>query len=157
MKINFIVMGKTAETHLKWGIELYEKRLAKYASFNIITLPDVKSGKKMNENVLKSKEGEKLLACFKAGDFVVLLDEAGKQYHSLGFAEYLQQLQNRSIKNLCFVVGGAYGFSPDVYERADAKISLSKMTFSHQLVRLVFVEQLYRAFTILRNEPYHHE
>ncbi len=151
------MVGKTQIKYLQEGIAVYQKRLKHYHSFEIRVIPALKKTKNLSSALIQNKEGELILQQFSTGDFVVLLDEAGKSLTSMGFADYLQSLLNRHIRHLYFVVGGAYGFSDEVYERANAKLSLSAMTFSHQMVRLIFVEQLYRAFTILKGESYHHE
>lgn len=155
MKVEFWVIGKTNENYLKQGIELYVKRLSHYLPFQMITVPDVKTSKGMKPLQLKNKEGEAILQKLKSEDLLILLDEKGKSFHSVAFATYLDQLLMRPGRRLIFLVGGAFGFSEAVYQRAQGKLSLSAMTFSHQMIRLFFVEQLYRAMTILRNEPYH--
>lgn len=157
MKILLLVIGKTDAAYIRAGIEEYEKRLTRYVPYEMKILPDVKNAKNMSEALQKEKEGEMLLGEFLGTDFVVLLDENGKQYTSVGFSEFLSQKMLNATKRLVFVVGGPYGFSENVYKRANDKISLSKMTFSHQMVRMIFAEQLYRAMTIMRGEPYHHE
>ncbi|HZH70425.1 MAG TPA: 23S rRNA (pseudouridine(1915)-N(3))-methyltransferase RlmH [Flavobacteriaceae bacterium] len=157
MKIKLLAVGKTDNTHLQWFMEDYIKRLGFYITFEFITLPDIKKTKSHSVDILKQKEGESILKQLNSTDILFLLDEKGKSYTSVGFSEFLQKQMNRSIKQLVFVIGGPYGFSDAVYARAQGKISLSNMTFSHQMIRLFFVEQLYRAFTILRNEPYHHQ
>lgn len=149
------MVGKTNETYFNDAITEYEKRIKRYNPFEITTIPDVKNIKLAE--VLKRSEGELILKQIKSDDHVILLDERGKTFTSLSFAKHIEKLLCRSDKRVVFVIGGAYGFSDDVYNRADDKISLSGMTFSHQLVRVVFTEQLYRAFTILNNQPYHHE
>ncbi len=156
MKITLIVVGKTAFEYLKEGVAIYEKRLRRYCNFNLVVLPDVKNAKNLSKAQLKTKEGEIILKKINKGAMVVLLDENGKSYTSESFAKYLEDKLMPSGKEICFVVGGAYGFSQEVYDRANTKISLSPMTFSHQMVRLFFIEQLYRGFTIINNEPYHH-
>lgn len=155
MKIEFWVIGKTNETYLQEGISIYLQRLRHYVPFEMHTLPDVKNAGKLESDQLKAKEGEIVLNRLKKQDFLILLDERGKSYTSETFAQFLEQKLQLPGKKLIFLVGGALGFSEAVYERADAKLSLSAMTFSHQMIRLFFVEQLYRAMTILRNEPYH--
>lgn len=157
MKVLLLVIGKTDAAYIRAGIEEYEKRLTRYVPYEMKILPDVKKAKNMSEALQKEKEGEMLLGEFLGTDFVVLLDENGKQYTSVGFSEFLAQKMLNATKRLVFVVGGPYGFSENVYKRANDKISLSKMTFSHQMVRMIFAEQLYRAMTIMRGEPYHHE
>ena len=155
MQIKLIVVGKTNVSFVKEGFEEYRKRLKHYVNFTYIELPDVK--KQQTKELLKKAEGEKLLQQFKPGDKVVLLDEKGKTYRSVEFARQLENWQLQSVSQVVFVIGGAYGFSDDVYRRADLKISLSPMTFSHQMIRLIFIEQLYRAFTIIKGKKYHHE
>jgi 23S rRNA (pseudouridine1915-N3)-methyltransferase len=154
MKIICSSIGKTAFDYLSQGIALYEKRLKHYTHFEFEMLPDIK---KVPSDVtqLKVKEGEQILEKISKDDFLVLLDEGGKQYSSVAFSDFLAEHQLRGTRRLVFQIGGAYGFSEAVYQRADAQVSLSKMTFSHQMVRLFFVEQLYRAFTILKGEKYH--
>ena len=155
MKILFLSIGKTSFPYLREGTAIYEKRLDRYASFESRILPDVRNAGKMGSEELKRYEGEKFLKVFEPTDLVVLLDEAGKQRTSVELAGWLDRSLQSGKRRLVFVVGGAYGFSPAVYERADQKMALSKLTFSHQMIRLFFLEQLYRAFTILRGEPYH--
>lgn len=138
-------------------MEEFCNRLAHYYPFEVETISNIKNTKQLSEEQQKTKEGELIIQSFQAGDFVVLLDECGKEFTSVRFAEYIEKKVHAGLKRLVFVIGGAYGFSPAVYEAAHEKISLSKMTFPHQLVRLIFIEQLYRAMTILQNEPYHHE
>lgn len=157
MTIKLVCIGKTDSTELKQLIEIYEKRLQFYVKFEIEIIPDLKKAKSLDENQQKAKEGELLLSKIQNSDFLVLLDEKGKEFTSVGFSEYIQKRLNSGMKQLIFVIGGPYGFSEDIYKRADAKLALSKLTFSHQMVRLFFTEQLYRAFTILKNEPYHHQ
>ncbi|MGM0932906.1 MAG: 23S rRNA (pseudouridine(1915)-N(3))-methyltransferase RlmH [Bacteroidota bacterium] len=157
MTIKLVCIGKTDSTELKQLIEMYKKRLQFYIKFEIEVIPDLKKAKNLDENQQKIKEGELILSKVQASDFVVLLDEKGKEFTSVGFSEYIQKRLNSGMKQLIFVIGGPYGFSEDLYKRADSKLALSKLTFSHQMVRLFFTEQLYRAFTILKNEPYHHQ
>lgn len=157
MKLKLVVVGKTDDLQLEKLIETYERRLSHYLKFEIVVLPTIKNAKNLSEEEQKLKEGNLILPTLTTSDFVALLDEKGRQFTSKEFSNYLQKRMNSGIKNLVFVVGGPYGFSQPVYERCNDKISLSKMTFSHQMVRLFAAEQLYRAFTILRNEPYHHE
>ncbi|WP_299985530.1 23S rRNA (pseudouridine(1915)-N(3))-methyltransferase RlmH [uncultured Pontibacter sp.] len=157
MKIKLIAIGKTDEAFLEEGIQKYMKRLKHYHPFEFIIIPDIKQGGKFTEENLKEAEGKLLLQKLQDGDHVVLLDEKGKTFTSTEYAHFLQKKLNSVTTNLVFIIGGAYGFSPAIYERANDKISLSKMTFSHQMVRLFFVEQLYRGFTILRGEKYHHD
>ncbi len=156
MTITLLAIGKTDNTHLISLIEEYKKRLGFYVKFQLEIIPDIKNAKKLSEKEQKSKEGVLILSKLQKSDTLVLLDEGGKQFDSVAFSSYLQKHMNSGIKKLFFVIGGPYGFSEEVYQRAQGKLSLSKMTFSHQMVRLFFVEQIYRGFTILRNEPYHH-
>jgi 23S rRNA (pseudouridine1915-N3)-methyltransferase len=156
MTIKLLGIGKTDDRALQDLTEVYIKRLQFYNKFEFELIPDLKKVKNLDENQQKQKEGELILNKLSTSDFVVLLDENGKQFSSEAFSEYLQKRLNSGLKQLVFIIGGPYGFSQDVYNRADAKLALSKMTFSHQMVRLFFVEQLYRGFTILKNEPYHH-
>lgn len=155
MKLVFLMVGKTNEKYFNDAILEYEKRIKRFIPFEIITIPDSKGIK--SADVLKETEGELILKQVKSDDFLILLDEKGKSFSSIKFASYVEKLLSRSDKRIIFAIGGAYGFSNGVYDRADDKISLSEMTFSHQLVRVVFTEQLYRAFTIINNLPYHHE
>lgn len=156
MQIKLLAIGKTDHQQLQMLIDDYQKRLGFYIKFDFEIIPDLKKAKNLSEEQQKQKEGELILAKLSNSDILILLDENGKQYDSVGFSEYLQKHMNSGIKQLVFVIGGPYGFSQDVYHKANGKISLSKMTFSHQMIRLFMIEQLYRAFTILRNEPYHH-
>jgi len=157
MKIKLIVVGKTDHRNLISLIEDYTQRLKFYIPFEMEIIPDIKRAKNMSEANLKKAEGDAILKQITPADDVILLDEKGKSFSSVGFSKFLQKKMNSGLKTLVFVIGGPYGFSDEVYNRANGKLSLSSMTFSHQMVRLFFVEQLYRAFTILRNEPYHHE
>ncbi len=156
MKICLLVIGKTDAAYIREGIEEYEKRMGKYVNYEMKVLSDVKNSKHMSEEVQKEKEGELLLEQLQTGDFVVLLDEKGKQLNSVEFSTYVAQKMQLGIKRMVFIIGGPYGFVGKVYERGNDKISLSKMTFSHQMVRMIFIEQLYRAMTIWKGEPYHH-
>jgi len=156
MTIKLLCIGKTDSKELQKLIEVYLKRLQFYTKFEIDVIPDLKKARNLDENQQQTKEGELILNKTQTSDFVVLLDENGKQFSSEAFSEYLQKRMNSGLKQLIFVIGGPYGFSEAVYQRADGKISLSKMTFSHQMVRLFITEQIYRGFTILKNEPYHH-
>ncbi|WP_417369300.1 23S rRNA (pseudouridine(1915)-N(3))-methyltransferase RlmH [Gelidibacter japonicus] len=156
MQIKLLAIGKTDNPQLQMLIDDYQKRLGFYIKFEFEIIPDLKKAKNLSEEQQKQKEGELILAKLSNTDILILLDENGKQYDSVAFSEYLQKHMNSGIKQLVFVIGGPYGFSQDVYHKANGKISLSKMTFSHQMIRLFMIEQLYRAFTILRNEPYHH-
>ncbi len=157
MNIKLIAVGKTDNLALQQLISSYEKRLSYYINFELQLLPDVKNSKSLSEEQQKVKEGELILSNVENSHTLILLDERGKEFTSIGFADELQKKMNTSIKQLTFVIGGPYGFSQAMYERANSKLSLSKLTFSHQMIRLFFLEQLYRAFTILRNEPYHHQ
>ncbi|WP_289040266.1 23S rRNA (pseudouridine(1915)-N(3))-methyltransferase RlmH [uncultured Zobellia sp.] len=156
MTIKLIAIGKTDSQALLQLISEYENRLKHYVKFDLTIIPDIKNTKNLSETQQKEKEGELILKQLTNTDVLVLLDENGKQFSSVDFSAYLQKKMNAGLKQLVFVIGGPYGFSPEVYNKAQGKISLSKMTFSHQMVRLFVVEQVYRAFTILRNEPYHH-
>ncbi|MFD2697911.1 23S rRNA (pseudouridine(1915)-N(3))-methyltransferase RlmH [Mesonia sediminis] len=157
MKIKLIVVGKTDKGPLQDLIADYCKRLTHYISFELQVIPDLKKTKHLDVQQQKQKEGELILKEINTSDWLVLLDEAGKSFTSMQFAQELQKKLNAGTKQLVFVIGGPYGFSDAVYQQAKQKISLSKMTFSHQMVRLFFVEQIYRGFTILKNEPYHHQ
>ena len=157
MNIDLIVVGKTDSPQIEALLADYLKRLNYYAKVTLIVLPDPKNRKTVSAESQKRQEGEALLRRFGDGDGVVLLDERGEQMRSVDFSAWVQKRMNSGLKRLCFVIGGPYGFSKEVYARADAQISLSAMTFSHQMIRVLFAEQLYRAFTILNNEPYHHE
>ena len=157
MNIKLIAVGKTDNPALQQLISTYEKRLSYYINFDLQLLPDIKNNKSLSEEQQKVKEGELILSYVEPSHHFVLLDERGKEYTSIAFADELQKKMNTGIKQLTFVIGGPYGFSQAVYQRANSKLSLSKLTFSHQMIRLFFLEQLYRAFTILRNEPYHHQ
>ncbi|APU09038.1 23S rRNA (pseudouridine(1915)-N(3))-methyltransferase RlmH [Cellulophaga lytica] len=156
MTIKLLAIGKTDNKNLQALIAEYEKRLGYYIKFNLDIIPDIKNVKNLSEAQQKEKEGELILKKLSTTDVLILLDENGKQFTSLDFSDYLQKKMNAGIKQLVFVIGGPYGFSDTIYATAKGKISLSKMTFSHQMVRLFVVEQIYRGFTILRNEPYHH-
>ena len=157
MKIKLIVIGKTDQGHLQEGIGMYHSRIPHYLPFEYQVIPDIKNTRKLSEVQQKEKEGELILSQIKAGDELILLDEKGKEFRSTEFARFLEKKMLGGVKNLIFVIGGPYGFSDAVYQKAAGKVSLSKMTFSHQLIRLIFSEQLYRALTILKGEPYHHE
>lgn len=157
MNIKLIVVGKNEQKYLKEALDIYIKRLTHYINFELVVLPDVKNAKNMSVSELKDKEAELILKHSAKADKVVLLDEKGKEYSSVEFSKYIEKQMNASLKTLAFVVGGAFGFSDKVYSQANEKLSISKMTFSHQMIRLLFVEQLYRAFTIIKGEPYHNE
>lgn len=157
MVIELIVVGKTVGSWLESGIREYTGRLEHYTRFTLSVIPELKNARSLREEQIKRTEGELILSRTAPGDWVVLLDEQGRQpAGSVALADWLQGLLNRGTRKVVFVIGGAYGFSPEVYARANEKLSLSALTFSHQMVRLIFVEQLYRAFTILNGEPYHH-
>ena len=156
MTIKLLAIGKTDSASLQHLITDYEKRLGHYIRFELEIIPDLKNVKNLSEMEQKDKEGESILKKLNTTDILVLLDEKGRQFDSVEFSKYLQKKMNSGLKQLVFAIGGPYGFSPAVYAKAQGRLSLSKMTFSHQMVRLFVVEQLYRAFTILRNEPYHH-
>ena len=157
MQLTLICIGKTGKKFLEEGEETYLKRLKHYVPFQMNVIPDIKQAKNLTEDQIKVREGELILEKIQSTDTLILLDERGTQYASMDFANYLQEQFNKGGKNLYFVIGGPYGFSEAIYQRANGKISLSKMTFSHQMIRLFFIEQVYRAMTILRNEPYHHQ
>ena len=157
MKVCLLVIGKTDETYLQKGIELFLKRIPHYISFEMKAIPDIKNTKNLSEDQQKEKEGELILQQISSSDELFLLDEQGMEVSSVEFARFLEKKMISGIKRLVFVIGGPYGFSENVYSRANGKVSLSKMTFSHQMVRLIFLEQLYRAMTILKGEPYHHQ
>ena len=156
MKIVFLVIGKTDESYLDTGILKYIKRLEHYVPFEMKIIPDIKNRKTLTEEQQKKAEGELILSNINIGDDLVLLDENGKTFSSVAFSQWIEKQMNIGSKRMIFVVGGPYGFSKEVYAKAKFKISLSEMTFSHQMIRLIFVEQLYRAFTIMKGEPYHH-
>ena len=156
MIIKLLAIGKTDNKQLQSLIDDYQKRLGFYIKFDFEIIPDIKNAKNLSEEQQKQKEGELILNKLNSTDVLILLDENGKQMDSVSFSDYLQKYMNSGIKQLVFVIGGPYGFSKDIYMKAQGKLSLSKMTFSHQMVRLFFMEQLYRSFTILKNEPYHH-
>lgn len=157
MKIRLILVGKTTQSFVAEGVREFGSRVQKYVPFEEVVIPALKNAKNLGPDDFKKREGQLILK--KTGDrsINVLLDENGKNFTSMGFANFLQQQLNTGNKNLNFIVGGAYGFSAEVYKMADTKLSLSKMTYSHQLIRVIFLEQLYRAFTIIRNEPYHNQ
>ena len=157
MNILLLMVGKTEDDYLKDGVSIFEKRLKHYLNYQTIVIPSLKNTKNFSADDFKNKEGEEILKQSVKADFLILLDEKGKSFRSIEFAAFLQKQMNTGIKTLMFVVGGAYGFSDKVYEKADLKISLSEMTFSHQMIRLLFSEQLYRAMSILKNEAYHNE
>lgn len=156
MKTALILVGKTNDTHLQAIINDYAERITHYMPFEIIVIPELKNTKSLSEEQQKVREGELIMKQLTAQDTVILLDERGKQYRSLEFAKWIEK-QQLTARRLVFIIGGPYGFSSTIYDRANGKISLSMMTFSHQLVRTIFTEQLYRACTIIKGEPYHHE
>ena len=157
MKAKLIVIGKTKSKFLIEGENVYQKRLKHYCKFSELIIPDIKNGGKLSKKELKEKEGNVILASIKNSDYVILLDDKGITLSSIEFSEFLNKKMVSSANELVFIIGGAFGFSESVYRRANTKLSLSKMTFSHQMVRMIFKEQLYRAFTILKGEKYHHE
>ena len=157
MNIELVVVGKTDMKEVEALVAMYSKRLNHYVKFAITTLADVRNTRKLSESEQKRLEGEQILKLISDSDHLMLLDEHGAELRSIEFADMLQRRMSAGTKRLIFVIGGPYGFSDAVYQRANSKLSLSKMTFSHQIVRAIFTEQLYRAFTILKNEPYHHE
>lgn len=157
MKIELAVIGKTSIGYLKQGIDEYIKRLKHYVPFEIKYIDDIKNTKNISEDQQKRTEGTKILSLLDKSDFVVLLDEHGKEYTSMQYSSYIQKRMLSGTKKVVFVIGGPYGFSQEVYDRANDKISFSKMTFNHEMIRLIFTEQLYRAYTIINHEPYHHE
>ena len=156
MKITLLTVGKTDVRWVREGLELYFSRLSHYVRFALKEIPELKNVSAFTKEQIKEKEGDLILSSLAPGDFVVLLDERGRKYRSVEFADFIRERLNRGA-DMVFVVGGAYGFPQKVYSRADSMMSLSDMTFSHQMVRTIFAEQLYRAFTIIRGEPYHHE
>ena len=156
MKTTLLVVGKTTDERLSSLIGEYQQRLSHYMPFEFVVVPDIKNAKSLSQEQLKTAEGEALLARISPATEVILLDEHGREFRSTEFADFLQKKMG-SGRDLTFVIGGAYGFSPAVYQRANGKLSLSQMTFSHQMIRIMAIEQIYRAMTILRNEPYHHE
>ena len=157
MKVEFWVIGKTSFDYLNEGNDIYLNRIKHYVPFKMEIIPDIKNRKKLSADQIKTKEGELILSKINTSDFLILMDERGKQRSSVEFSDYLQTMLQQSYKRLIFLIGGAYGFSEAVYNRGNMKMALSKMTFSHQMVRLIFLEQFYRALTIMKNEPYHHE
>lgn len=157
MKIKLLTIGKTDNAALAQLIKTYEARLKHYIQFSIEIIPDIKNTKNFSEEIQKEKEGDLILSKISSTDRMVLLDENGTSFDSMEFSKFLQKQMNSGIKQLVFVIGGPYGFSEKIYKKSQVKISLSKMTFSHQMVRLFAIEQIYRGFTILKNEPYHHQ
>ncbi|OFX68674.1 MAG: 23S rRNA (pseudouridine(1915)-N(3))-methyltransferase RlmH [Bacteroidetes bacterium GWE2_29_8] len=157
MEIRLICIAKTEDKYLIEGIEKYEKRIMKYTKYQKIIIPDLKTTKSLSIQQIKEKESELIIKQIKEQDYNIILDEKGTEYNSIDFAYYLENVYTKSLKRINFIIGGPYGFDNRIYKLAQQKISLSKMTFSHQLIRLIFLEQLYRAFTIIKGEPYHHE
>lgn len=157
MRITLLTVGKTDKDWVRKGLDIYVSRLSHYIPFSIVEIPELKKVSALSKEQIKNKEGELILKNIRPVDDVILLDERGKEFSSIEFAKNLQDKISYVGKDIVFIIGGAYGFSEDVYRRADSKISLSRMTFSHQMVRAIFTEQLYRAFTIMKGEPYHHE
>ncbi len=157
MKITLLTVGKTDKDWVRQGLDIYVSRLKHYIPFGIVEIPELKNVSALSKDLIKSKEGELILKNIRPTDDVILLDEKGKQYTSVELAKIIQDKISYAGKDIVFIIGGAYGFSDAVYQRANSKLSLSKMTFSHQMVRAIFAEQIYRAFTIMRGEPYHHE
>lgn len=156
MKIILLVVGKTTDTWVQTAISLYETRIKHYLPFELVVIPTIKTAKNLTEDQVKEKEGQAILGWIKPGDAMVLLDEKGMTLTSEGFADRLQKKMNAGVRNLVFVVGGPYGFSPAVYDAVSERMSLSALTLTHQMVRILFIEQVYRAMTILKGEPYHH-
>lgn len=157
MKITLLSVGKTDKDWVRQGLDIYVSRLKHYIPFSVVEIPELKNASSLSKEQIKTREGELILKNVRPTDDVILMDERGRQYSSIEFAKVLQDKISYIGKDIVFVIGGAYGFSDDVYKRADSRISLSRMTFSHQMVRAIFAEQIYRAFTIMRGEPYHHE
>ena len=156
MKITLLVLGKTSDARLQSLIDDYQQRLTHYVPFDFVVIPDIKNAKSLTQDQLKAAEGEAILSRLTPAMDVILLDEHGREFRSIEYADWLQKKMGAG-KDLVLIIGGAYGFSPAVYERANGKLSLSQMTFSHQMIRIMAIEQIYRAMTILRGEPYHHE
>lgn len=157
MKITLIYVGKTGKSFLIEGEKEYTKRLKRYVKFDVVEIPDIKNSKKMSTLEIKQKEGEQILSKIRDEDRVFLLDERGKEMHTIGFSKFIQKQFNTGGQGITFVIGGPYGFSDTVYQKADGKLALSQLTFSHQMIRMFFIEQLYRVMTILKGEPYHHQ
>lgn len=157
MKIKLLAIGKTDDKNLQVLIKKYENRLRHYVKFELEIIPDLKNAKNLSQQGQKEKEGELILKKVSPSDHLILLDDKGTSYTSVEFSKFMQKKMNSGLRQLVLVIGGPYGFSPDVYQKAHGQLSLSKMTFSHQMIRLFIVEQIYRAYTILKNEPYHHE
>lgn len=157
MEVSVISVGKISSEWINAGISMYESRISRYIKYSPVIVPDLKNAKTLSKENIKEDEGKLILNELSQSDFVVILDEKGKEFNSREFAEWIQKQMNTGMKRLIFVIGGPYGFSNKVYERANSKIALSKFTFTHELAKLVLTEQIYRAFTILKNEPYHHD
>ena len=157
MKITLLSVGKTDKDWVRQGLDIYVSRLKHYIPFSVVEIPELKNVSSLSKEQIKTREGELIFKNVRPTDDAILMDERGRQYSSVEFAKVLQDKISYIGKDIVFVIGGAYGFSEDVYRRADSRISLSRMTFSHQMVRAIFAEQIYRAFTIMRGEPYHHE
>jgi 23S rRNA (pseudouridine1915-N3)-methyltransferase len=157
MKIALLQTGKTSERYLTEGIAIFEERLRKYSAFEILTVPDIRRTHNLPDREQKIREGEQILRFFRNDDYIVILDDKGKEFSTIEFSVWLEKCFMLQKKRILFVIGGAWGFSEDVLKKTDMSLSLSLMTFSHQMVRLLFIEQLYRAFTIMKGEPYHHE
>ena len=157
MHLRLLTVGKTDISWVKDGLDNYTARLRHYVPFEVVEIPELKGVSALSQDQIRQREGALILKALRPGDELVLLDERGREYRSVEFAQMLQKRLSAGGRDLVFAIGGAYGFSPEVYARADDRLSLSKMTFSHQMVRTIFAEQLYRAFTIIRGEPYHHE
>lgn len=157
MKIALLQVGKTSERYLTEGIAAFEERIRKYSAFEIFTVVDIKSTRNMPARELKEREGEKILQFLRNDDYTVILDDKGKEFSTIEFSSWLEKMFMSPKKRIVFIIGGAWGFSDEIYAKADMRLSLSRLTFSHQMVRLLFLEQLYRAFTVIKGEPYHHE
>ena len=157
MKIKLLAIGKTDDKNLQLLVQKYQSRLKHYVKFELEIIPDLKNAKNLSEAEQKDREGELILSRITATDQLILLDDKGESFSSVGFSKFMQKKMNSGVKQLVLVIGGPYGFSENIYQKCQGKLSFSKMTFSHQMIRLFVVEQIYRAFTILRNEPYHHE
>jgi 23S rRNA (pseudouridine1915-N3)-methyltransferase len=157
MKIALLQTGKTSERYLMEGIAIFEERLRKYSAFEILTVPDIRRIHNLPDREQKIREGGQILRFFRNDDYIVILDDKGKEFSTIEFSAWLEKCFMLQKKRILFVIGGAWGFSEEVLEKADMSLSLSRMTFSHQMVRLLFIEQLYRAFTIMKGEPYHHQ
>ncbi|MCF6242966.1 MAG: 23S rRNA (pseudouridine(1915)-N(3))-methyltransferase RlmH [Bacteroidales bacterium] len=157
MNIKFVLIGKTSFKFVQEGMDMYFRRLKRFVDFEISIIPDIKNQKKTTNQQIKEKEGKLILKQVKSNDFLILLDEKGKSLNSLKFADFIRNKQDTATKQIIFAVGGAYGFSNDVYKRADFLLSMSAMTFSHQIIRLFFMEQIYRAYSIINSLPYHNE